>query len=210
MFCNIRHLSLSGGLVRDMSRYGLPQRRFGNSGSRALFLICTFFAFAGLRTQLQTLEYDVIAHQSLSPPTTTELHLTFWPLKLLAGHVKVTIPSVPKEIVDSLDPETNDLDLEVIEACQRFALCYFSHKRPLVGNPISLESITGIVFKNKMDNLMGFRGLIDPDNIQRLMDLVKRMEWMEVEQLDHAEEGRSWSLNRAWLSRNGSPPQKRF
>jgi hypothetical protein len=50
--------------------------------------------------------------------------------------------------------------------------------------------------------------LINPDNIQRLMNFVKRMEWMEVEQLDHTDDDRSWSLTRAWVSDNGSPPQR--
>jgi hypothetical protein len=191
MFCNIRHLSLNAGSVTDLSLYGLPQRRYEKGGSRALFMICTFFAFAGLQTQLQTLKYDVGGHEFPLPSTTHELLLTFWPLKLFAGCVQVDVPSVPKEILACLHLDTNDLHPEVIEACQRFALCYFSHRRPIVQKPISLATATSNISQNKLNNLGGFGGLINPDNIQRLMNFVKRMEW-----------------TRAWVSDNGSPPQR--
>ena len=207
MFRNIRHLSLRGEML-EIEKYGTNGRRFWMGASRLLFLTCVFYAFNDLPTQLKTLTYHVEGHRAPSMLTKAGLHSTFWPLKLLAGRVQVEFRSMRKELVKRINLRENDLDSEVIEACRRFARCYFSHERPSVGKARLLELTRADIYREKMAELAAFNIPFLPNEIHRLVDLVKRMEWMEAEYLDHAEEQRYWSLTRAWVKTNGSPPRR--
>jgi hypothetical protein len=208
MFHNIRHLSLKGEMLEEFS-YRAGQRSFWLGTSRLLFLTCVFYAFNDWPTQLETLTYHVEGRRTPSMHTAKGLLSAFWPLKLLAGRVQVEIRSMRKEFVDRINLHENDLDAQVIEACQHFAQCYFSHTRPSLGRSDSLEATRAIILEEKMTQLEAFRIPVLPDIIQKLIDFVKRMELMEVEYLDRAGVQRSWILTRAWVTSNGSPPQRR-
>ena len=207
MFRHIRHLSLKGEMVMEMTAHGAARRRFRVGGSRLLFLTCVFYAFNDFHTQLKTLTYHVEGHRAPRMLTTAGLLSSFWPLKLLAGRVQVVIRSMRKELVDRINLNKVELGFKVMEACQRFAKCYFSHHRPSVaGKSYLLEATRADIYREKMAELAAFSIPIFPQEIWRLRNFVKRMEWMEAEYLDHAEEYRSWSLTRAWVEVNGSPP----
>ncbi|GAB7323211.1 hypothetical protein MBLNU13_g05702t1 [Cladosporium sp. NU13] len=208
MFRNIRHLSLKGEMLQETTVPGVTRRRFQVGASRLLFLTCVFYAFNDFPTQLKTLEYHVEGHREPSMLTPKSLFSTFWPLKLLAGRVRVEIRSIRKELVDRIKLHEMLLNFQVIEACQRFAKCYFSHNRPSVaGGSYLLEASRAEIYREKMAELAAFSIPIFPQDIWRLRNFVKRMEWMEAESLDHAEECRSWSLTKAWVEINGSPPR---
>lgn len=136
------------------------------------------------------------------------LLMTFWPLKLLAGRVKIQFRSMRKELVNRMDLHKIDLGLQLVEAFRRFARCYFSHNRPSVGKSDSLEATRAIIYEEKLAELPAFDSPILTPDAWILEDFVKRMEWMEAEYLDHAEDERSWSLTQAWVETNVSPLQR--
>lgn len=136
------------------------------------------------------------------------LLMTFWSLKLLAGRVEVQFRSMRKELVDRMKLHKMDLGFQLVEACRRFARYYFSHDRPSVGKSGSLEATRAIIHKEKLAELAAFISPVFTPDAWMLEDFVKRMEWMEAEYLDHGEDERSWSLTRAWMKTNGSPPQR--
>lgn len=208
MFRNIRHLTLKGGIMQEMTAPGAIRRRFRVGGSRLLFLTCVFYAFSDYPTQLKTLQYRVEGHIEPSVLTAKGVYSAFWPLQLLARRVRVELGSMSKELVDPINNKS-ELGFQVMEACQRFAKCYFSHNRPSVaGKSYLLEDTRTEIYREKMAELAAFSIPIFPQEIWRLRNFVKRMEWMEAEYLDHAEEYRSWSLTRAWVEINGSPPRR--
>jgi hypothetical protein len=208
MFCNIRHLSLKGEMVEEMIGYGAPLRFFRVGRSRELFMTCVFYAFNDVPTQLKTLTYHVECHRPPHMLSAEGLLMTLWPLKLLAGRVKVQFRSMRKELVNRIHLHKMDLGFQLVEACRRFARCYFSHDRPSVGKSNSLEATRAIIYREKMAELAAFNTSIFTPDAWMLVDFVKRMEWMELEYLDHAEDERSRSLTRAWIKTNGSPPQR--
>ena len=209
MFRNICHLSLKGESLEDVTRPGAAVRRFRVGGSRLLFLTCVFYAFNDMPTQLKTLRYYVEDHKPTHMVTVNEMLSTFWPLKLLEGRVQVEILATSKELVGRMSlREMVDLSIPVIGACARFAYCYFSHHRPSIGKSDSLEATRAIIYSEKLAELAAFKIPIFMQDIWRLGNFVKRMEWMEAEHLDHAEDERSWSLTRAWVKTNGSPPRR--
>lgn len=174
-----------------------------------MFLTCVFYAFSDFPTQLKTLEYRVEGHIEPSMLTAKGVYSAFWPLQLLARRVRVELGSMSKELVDPINPNETELGFQVMEACQRFAKCYFSHNRPSVaGKSYLLEDTRTEIYREKMAELAAFSIPVFPQEIWRLRNFVKRMEWMEAEYLDHAEEYRSWSLTRAWVEINGSPPRR--
>ena len=130
------------------------------------------------------------------------LRATFWPLKLLAGRVKVEIRSMRKELVNRINLHENDLDAKVVEACQHFAQCYFSHTRSSLGKSDSLEATRASIFEKKMANLAASNIPFLPDANQRLVEFLQRMEDMEVVDLVRAEVQGSWALTRAWVCFN--------
>jgi hypothetical protein len=208
MFCNIRHLSLKGELVEELIGYGAPLRWFRLWKSRELFLTCVFYAFNDIPTQLKTLTYHVEGHRPAHMLSAEGLLRTFWPLKLLAGRVEIQFRSMRKELVNRMNLQKMDLGFPLVEACRRFARCYFSHNRPSVGKSDSLEATRAIIYEEKLAELAEFGSPIFMYDAWSLGNFVKRMEWMEAEYLDHAEDERSWSLTRAWVKTNGSPPQR--
>jgi hypothetical protein len=208
MFRNIRQLSLKGEMLEDVTRHGAAVRRFRVGGSRLLFLTCVFYAFNDMPTQLKTLRYYVEDHKPPHMVTVNEMLSTLWPLKLLEGRVQVEIHATSEELVGRMSlREMVNLDFPVIEACVRFACCYFSHHRPSIGKSDSLEATRAFIYSEKLAGLAAFKIPIFMQDIWRLRNFVKRMEWMEAEYLDHAENERSWGLTRAWVRVNGSPPQ---
>ena len=135
-----------------------------------LFLTCVFYAFSDLDTRLKTLRYDVEDDKTLSVFDADNLLMTFWPLKLLAGRVRVTNPALPDELAGRIKLYESDVHSEVIEACQRFAQCYFFHNRPSVEKFGPLESTRRTILRKKMAELKAFDVPIVPDNIQSLVE----------------------------------------
>jgi len=201
MFRNIRHLSLKGEML-EIASYGAGGNRYWLGASRLIFLTSVFYAFNDSHTQLKTLTFHVEGHRAPSMLTAYGLRATFWPLKLLAGRVKVQIRSMRKELANRINLHENDLDAEVIEACQHFAQCFFSHKRPSLGVSDSLEATRAKIFEKKMANLAASNIPFLPDENERLVKFVKRMEYMEVEQLGLVKVQDSWILTRAWVCSN--------
>ena len=187
MFRNIRHLSFRARLFTYISRSGHTHRQFNRAASRALFLICTFYAFTDLHA-LKTLEYDVEGRKRGSFFTEKDLLSIFWPLKLLKGRVEVKILSMPAGLLGRIDLDDNDLASEIRETCRRFAQCYFSHERPSGQKPGLLEKTRALILWKKMADLAAFDTLLKPGGIWMLVSFVKRMEWMEAKYLDYAEE----------------------
>ena len=208
MFRNIRHLSLKGEMVEERIGYGAPLRYFRVGRSRELFLTCVFYAFNDMPTQLKTLTYHVEGHRPPHMLSAEGLLMTFWPLKLLAGRVKIQFRFMRKELVNRMNLHKMDLCFQLVEACRRFARFYFSHDRPSVGKSDSLEATRTIIYREKLAELAAFNSPIFTKDAWMLEDFVKRMEWMEAEFLDHVEDIRSWSLTRAWVKTNGSPPTR--
>ena len=196
-------------MLEDVTRHGAAVRRFRVGGSRLLFLTCVFYAFHDMPTQLKTLRYYVEDHKPSHMVTANEMLSTFWPLKLLEGRVQVEIRATSEELVGRMSlREMVDLSFPVLEACARFACCYFHHHRPSIGKSDSLEATRAIIYEEKLAELAEFGSPIFMYDAWSLGNFVKRMEWMEAEYLDHAEDERSWSLTRAWVKTNGSPPQR--
>lgn len=152
--------------MKRVTDLGVTLPIFEVGGSRVLFMISTFYAFADLPVHLKTLRYE--AEDCEEPKTALDIYrlfLTLWPLKLLAGRVKIEVSSLSEEWVKGLTLNVNDLDPNAVRACRQFAESYFSHQEPHVGNRASLESVKSERFKSKLQALRDFDGPVTPETV---------------------------------------------
>lgn len=80
---------------------------------------------------------------------------TIWPVMLLAGRIQVNIPELPKDSIERVYLNIPSLDVEVIEACRRFAKCFLSHDRPSVIQTEGVETIRSKIIRRKYEKARG-------------------------------------------------------
>lgn len=204
MFLHIRHLSLEVSLfmyshVASDSEAAAQQNRMAEA-SRALLMICAFYAFTDGLNHLKTFTLCLVdgkRPKRANGDCQSWISQTLWPLMLLAGRAEIAIPGISREYFDRVDLGMEQVGPEMIEACLRFAKCFAFREKPSVNaSSVELDVVRKGILKGKMKELVRFKTLIFAKDSMELLEFVKSMEGIEAEFLEHAEEDRTSRLTR--------------
>lgn len=185
------------------------QRGHAAEGSRVLFLISTFYAFTAELFHLRTLTCHLESRKHPEGATGDQQYYiakTLWPLMLRVGRVEIDVASMCKcnDCLDNLDLRFDRLDSGMIEACRRFAKCFYSHKDHSVNEgSVGMETVGERILKRKTKELGSFSEPILRRDKVGLLKFVKSIEAVENEYLVHAREDRTGMLRRALVQMFG-------